>query len=422
MFSSLHPNIRARILIQFLSKVVGSMIFPFMAIYFTDQLNNELAGILVTLNVIAQFAAGIYGGHLTDIFGRRQLMIIGEVTKAVAYLGLVLTNSPVFTSVWLTFFMMLVINITQGIIDPAANAMLIDVSTPENRTFMYSISYWATNLSILIGVMVGGWFFQSHLFYLLISLFLLSLLTSFLTIKLLSETMTNVSKVDKNIGLSAVFKSYRSVLVDKRFLFFTLGGIALMSIEFQRNNFISVRLAEELKSMTLHLGILGTISLDGIKILSLLTAVNTVIIVLFTTPVASWVNKQAQKPIMYSGFLLFSSGFALTAFSNQLLFLFVATVIYSIGELLYVPTRQTILADIIDEKSRGSYVAFNGIIYQAGKIFASLSLSFSPLIGKYGMGLLLFILGISAIFLTKTALQIDAYNEDKLPEKQLDEC
>ena len=136
MFKSLHPNIRARILIQFLSKVVGSMIFPFMAVYFTKELNSGIAGILVTLNVVCQFIAGIYGGHLTDLFGRRRLMILGEWLKTAAYLGMILANSPVFHSAWLTFAMMLTVSVAQGMINPAADAMLIDVSTPENRAFM----------------------------------------------------------------------------------------------------------------------------------------------------------------------------------------------------------------------------------------------------------------------------------------------
>ncbi|WP_321386624.1 MFS transporter [uncultured Enterococcus sp.] len=406
MFKTLHPNIRARIIIQFLSKVVGSMIFPFMAVYFTKELSSGVAGILVTGNVIVQFIAGIYGGHLTDLFGRRQLMIIGEALKSAAYLGMLLANSPAFHSVWLTFLMMLVVSIAQGMINPAADAMLIDVSTIENRAFMYSISYWANNLSVLIGVMVGGWFFQTHLFLLLVALFLLSLLTTALTIRLLSETLVKKGDTVKNVGVAAVFRSYRKVMIDRRFLLFTLAGIAIMTVEFQRNNFVSVRLAEELKHLTISFGSLGELGLDGVRILSLLTAVNTIMIVLFTGPVAKWVTGRGQNRIMYIGFLLFSLGYAVTAFSNQLVILFAATVVFSFGELLYVPTRQSILAEIIDESSRGSYVAFNGIIFQLGKILASLSLMISPVIGKYGMAALLVALGLLAIGLTSRALLI----------------
>ena len=265
--------------------------------------------------------------------------------------------------------------------------------------------------------MVCGWFFQSHLFPLLIALLGLSVLTTLLTSRLLTETMAEPVHTDRNIGLGAVFNSYRTVMFDQRFLLFTLGGIALMFIEYQRNNYVSVRLAEELKNVGFNLGIFGTLTLDGVKVLSLLTAVNTIMVVLFTAPVASWVTTRRQRPIMYIGFLIFTLGYAVTAFSNHLLILFAATVVFTFGELLYVPTRQTVLAEIIDEEHRGSYVAFNGIIYQVGKILASLSLMLSPLIGKYGMGLLMVLAGLLALLLTKAGLSANSHRIDS-PSKQ----
>ncbi|MBC8830842.1 MFS transporter, partial [Escherichia coli] len=84
------------------------------------------------------------------------------------------------------------------------------------------------------------------------------------------------------------------------------GGIAIMSIEFQRSNYISVRLAEDVKVLLVHLGPLGNISLNGVQIVSVLTAVNTLFIVLFTVPIARFVTKRAQQPIMYVGFTLFA--------------------------------------------------------------------------------------------------------------------
>ncbi|NYN49764.1 MFS transporter, partial [Salmonella enterica subsp. enterica serovar Typhimurium] len=77
----------ARILIQFLSKIIGSMIFPFIAIYFSMEISSSIAGILLMINVIIQFLAGMYGGHLADIIGRKKLMVTGEFLKVIAFLG-----------------------------------------------------------------------------------------------------------------------------------------------------------------------------------------------------------------------------------------------------------------------------------------------------------------------------------------------
>ncbi|MBC1537987.1 MDR family MFS transporter [Listeria seeligeri] len=406
MFRELHPNIRARILIQFLSKIIGSMIFPFLAIYFTMEINSSVAGVLLLINVFVQFVAGIYGGHLADVIGRRKLMITGEVLKVFAFLGMVLCNSPFFHSPWITFAMLLIIGVAQGLVNPAGEAMLIDVSTPENRAFMYSISYWANNLSMLIGIMVGGWFFVDYLFPLLVALLIMSFVTAWLTIILISETLERKVVPEKgSYGLLEMFKSYGQVLHDYRFLLYTIGGIAIMSIEYQRGNYISVRLAEDFQHFLVNFGPLGEVNLNGVQIVSVLTAVNTLFIVLFTVPIARWVTKRAQQPIMYVGFSLFAIGFAVCAFANSLIVLLIATAVLSIGELFYVPTRQTILATIVDDNKRGAYMAFNGIIFQIGKMIGSVSLVFAPFIGKYGMGIFTIALGIVAIGFSAVALK-----------------
>ncbi|HHQ1149206.1 TPA: MDR family MFS transporter [Listeria innocua] len=406
MFKELHPNIRARILIQFLSKIIGSMIFPFMAIYFSMEINSKVAGILLMINVLAQFLAGMYGGHLADIIGRKKLMVAGELLKVFAFLGMVLCNSPIFHSPWITFVMLLLIGVAQGLINPAGEAMLIDVSTPENRSFMYSVSYWANNLSMMIGIIVGGWFFVDYLFLLLVVLFIMSFVTAWLTISLISETLKQKAVLEKgSYGLVGMLKNYGQVLHDYRFLLYTIGGIAVMSIEFQRSNYISVRLAEDFQALLVHFGPLGNITLNGVQIVSVLTAVNTLFIVLFTVPVARFVTKKAQQPIMYVGFTLFAIGFAVCAFANNLAVLLLATAVLSIGELLYVPTRQTILAAIVDDDRRGAYMAFNGIIFQIGKMIGSVSLVFAPFIGKYGMATFTILLGVLSIVFSAAALK-----------------
>ncbi|EKY3975200.1 MFS transporter [Listeria innocua] len=406
MFKELHPNIRARILIQFLSKIIGSMIFPFMAIYFSMEINSKVAGILLMINVLVQFLAGMYGGHLADIIGRKKLMVAGELLKVFAFLGMVLCNSPIFHSPWITFVMLLLIGVAQGLINPAGEAMLIDVSTPENRSFMYSVSYWANNLSMMIGIIVGGWFFVDYLFLLLVALFIMSFVTAWLTISLISETLKQKAVLKKgSYGLVGMLKNYGQVLHDYRFLLYTIGGIAIMSIEFQRSNYISVRLAEDFQALLVHFGPLGNITLNGVQIVSVLTAVNTLFIVLFTVPVARFVTKKAQQPIMYVGFTLFAIGFAVCAFANNLAVLLLATAVLSIGELLYVPTRQTILAAIVDDDRRGAYMAFNGIIFQIGKMIGSVSLVFAPFIGKYGMATFTILLGVLSIVFSATALK-----------------
>lgn len=399
MFQSLHPNIQLRIVIQFLSKVVSSMIFPFIAIYYTEKFGASIAGVLVLVNVIVSFLAGIYGGHLTDVFGRKKLMVIGESIKLVAQVGMVIVNSPWLQSPISMYVLILVTSITSGLIAPASEAMLVDVSTEENRSFMYSMTYWTTNVSLLIGMTIGGWLFQSHLMELLLALVLLSIVTWFITWRFISETYQPTEKKTQ-IGLRDVLRKYREVAQDRRFLLFTIGGILILGIEFQRTNVISVHMANEFVATNFF----GT-AMDGVKALSLMTAINTLMVIFFSVPVGQWLNRFTSTGILYVGFLLFGAGYALNAVAVHLPLIIGATILLTIGELIYTPKRQAIMAQMVDYEKRGSYLAFNGIIFQLGKVVAAMTLMFSHLVSTMVVGLSIFGLAIAGSFFTYVALR-----------------
>jgi DHA1 family multidrug resistance protein B-like MFS transporter len=406
MFRDLHRNIKIRIYTSFLSRVVGSMVFPFMAIYFTKELNEFFAGILLLIQVIVQFIASLYGGYLADSVGRKKMMVIGEWMKVIAFVGMILANSTLFTSAWITFLMLLVMSISAGIINPAAEAMLIDVSTKESRALMYSINYWAVNLSIMLGLMVGGWFFETHFFGLLISLMIISVVTLWMTKVLIQETYTaaSVKEMEKSFGFKPIIESYQAVIRDLPFVLFTLGGIAILSIEFQRNNFISIRLAKEIHTHVISLWGNVNITLNGVKLLSLLTVENTLIIVLFTAFITKWLKSKSEKTIMYLGFLLFGLGYSVLAFSTNLVFLFAAVIVLSIGELLYVPTRQSLLAEIVDDSRRGAYMAFNGFVFQIGKMVGVLGIMAGEAVNGIGMGILYVVFALLGIVFSRIAI------------------
>ncbi|MBX0358386.1 MFS transporter [Halobacillus sp. Nhm2S1] len=406
MFKELHPNIRVRIYTSFLSRVVGAAVFPFMAIYFTKEINATVAGVLLLIQVAAQFLTGLYGGYLADIIGRKRLMVTGEILKLVAFIGMFLANSPWFQSAWVTFFMLLLIGIAGGLVNPAAEAMLIDVSTKDSRAFMYAINYWAINMSMMIGLMIGGWFFERNLFELIAVLLAISLLTLWMTSTKITDTyVVSEEKVREGYGLKPVLKNYSLVMKDVPFLAFTIGGIAILGIEFQLNNFISVRLEQDIASSMMDLFGLFSFELDGIRLLSLLTVANTLFIVLFTSLFSKWIKGKKEEPIMYAGFALFGLGYAFLAFSNHIPGLFIAVIVLSVGELLYVPTRQSILADIVDDTRRGAYMAFNGLVFQFGKVLGALGIIIGNVIGGYGMAVLYVGLVFAGVHFSRMAIR-----------------
>ncbi|MDM5200798.1 MFS transporter [Fictibacillus enclensis] len=399
MFKNLHPNIKIRIITSFMTRVVGTMIFPFMAIYLSDKLGQALAGIILLINVFVSILVGFYGGYVADRAGRKKVMVIGQLFTVIAFLFMTAANSPWYDSAWVTSFMMLIQSISSGLMNPAAEAMLIDVSTKENRKFMYSINYWAVNLSIALGSIVGGFLFKSHRFELFIAITAVSIITLYLVAYVMKESFTQTVTVTEKIN---VFKdmaaNYQTVMKDQLFLWFCIASTLIVGIEFQMGNYISVRLEEEFVSHSVSLGDMFTYHLDGLRMISWLRTFNTVLVVSGTILVTRWVRKYSDHKVIYTGFWMYTAGYAVLGYSNSAILLVVCIFIATIGELLYVPVKQSIMADIVNDDARSSYMAVQGLTFQVAKILGAAGITIGSFVPSWGMALAYLVSGMLGIY------------------------
>jgi MFS transporter, DHA1 family, multidrug resistance protein B len=157
--SMLHKNVKIRLLDVFINSLSSSMYFPFLAIYFASRFGAELTGVLMILTVIFGFGAGLYAGYFSDLIGRKKIILGAAFARSLGLLLMILTNTPMFQSTVITFIAVLIISACGAITEPVAEAMVIDVTTNENRKSVYSVMYWFSNLSVVIGAIIGGYFF-----------------------------------------------------------------------------------------------------------------------------------------------------------------------------------------------------------------------------------------------------------------------
>ncbi|MCP8967930.1 MDR family MFS transporter [Ectobacillus ponti] len=404
MFRSLHRNIQIRIITSFLTRAVGSMVFPFMAIYFADKMGKSTAGLLLFLNVVATFITSLYGGYVTDRIGRKKVLVAGQSVQVLSFAFMIVANLPQVDSAWLMFWMMMLNGVSGGLTNPAAEAMLIDVSTKETRKFMYSLNYWAINLSIMIGALLGGLLFKTHRMELFIGLTAVSLLTMYLMVFHMTEVFKAEPKREKKNVWRDMLDNYRVVMKDRRFLLFSLATVFILSLEFQMNSYIGVRLHEEFQTVTFPLWGGNSFTLDGIRMLSWITTENTMLIVCFTVLMNRWMERFPDQKVLYIGIAMQACAFAVHGSANLWMLLLFAGLFQTAGEMMYVPVRQSILADIVDEDSRGSYMAVNGLVFQTAKMVGTLGLTVGALIGSYGMSLLYLLLGMISILLFKISV------------------
>lgn len=405
MLKELNREIKIRIGIIFFSRVVGLIVFPFMAVHYSIVFGVGIASILLVINVIVQLFANLYGGYLTDFIGRRKIILSGEFIKSISFIGLVICNSPLFVSHQLTFVFILLIIAFQGWMTPAVEASLLDICDEDQRSVMYSLNYWVMNFAIMSGVLIGGWFFLNNLFELMVGLTIVSIITLLLTFIFIKESYNPVNKSYKPFNILSVFKQYGPVVKDRPFLLFTLGGISIVTIDFQRNNYIAIRLTEEMPIKNIELFNMFSVTLDGLKINSLLTFLNTILIIILGSFILKAVKNRSKHTLLNTGFMLFAVGFSLLSVTNNILLLVIGVLILTVGELIYVPSRQAILANVISEEKRGSYLAFNGLINHSSRLIASMMLPLGMFIGGEVIAIMILMLGGMAILFSNIAIK-----------------
>ncbi|RWQ71099.1 MFS transporter [Bacillus cereus] len=415
-FNDIHPNFKFRISIQFITTIATNAVIPFLAIFFSEKVNPIFAGILVSVMVVASLIGGLIGGVLADEIGRKKLMIAAEILVAITYLIVFMTIQ--FELMWVTFVLLVLNSFFSGSFLPAAQSMTIDIMTNENKKTIFTISYWVSNLGFAIGTTIGILFFRKYVDILFISLFIVSVLSIFATIFLITDTYTPPSRTEsQKQSSSAILKSflskYSSIVKDQMFRLYFLSIVFLVSLENQLANYIGVRLETEGEK---HIDIFNqTFSFSGLELIGVLRTENTLIVVFLGAIIAIIIKNMKDKSQLIVGTTLYTVGYTILGFSSIPLLLMLAMMIATLGEILFVPIRQSILADIIPEKARGSYIASNQLAFKIAQMSGGLFLTIGMYTNKFIISGLYAVLGLIAILLILTVInKKNSFQEKKV--------
>lgn len=409
-YADLHPNIRIRIITDFFTDLTQKSIIPFMAIYLSIQIGAGLAGLLLTVNIVASMIVGLWAGYWSDRIGRKKLMVIAQSLQVMALLGLAIANSPWMDSIIVTCLMFLLSSLSSGITVPIANAMIVDVSSEHERHYVYGLQYWTTNVAVTFGALMGGLFFESFRFLLFSLVCLESLATLFILILLIRETM---DKRESGYGDAPIqrniLKTYWAVFQDKRFMIFFTATVLAVSLEFQLDKYIAVRLKNEFTAQ-----LLGS-DISGLHMFSLIMVINTVMVALVAIPFTRWIGRFQSRSIMTVGMLLYTAGFTVLAFSNWAWLLISSAILLTIGELMYAPVRQVMLAGMIPDSDRAAYMAADGLSYNAAALLGSLGLTIGAFLPSYAMAGLYILMGLGALIFFRMLLRKAEEQNQHLP-------
>lgn len=381
-FFNLPKQLQWREELRFLSIILGSAIFPFMSMYYVQYFGAFITGLLVIITQIVSFIGILYGGHLSDSLGRKKVTDIGNFGVFLGYILTTLANIPGHIQPFLTFVGIFMVEVASNFAHPAYEAMLIDLTTEKNRRFVYTINYWLINVAVMMGAGIAGAFYDHHFFELLLVMTTIAGFSYVIMFWKFQETRPEGFVFEHGKGLTATFRNYGEVVKDTVFMVYTMGTILFAAVWGQVDNYIPIHYKTIYQETTL----LG-MPISGPKLLSLAVLINTVMIVLLMTAVNRLTQQMKLLPQLITGAIVFAIGiFGALTFKTLLPILF-AAVVYTIGEMIYIPANQVLRVKMMDDNKIGSYSGFLAISQPLGIIIAGAMVSLSEFTGAIGVQL-----------------------------------
>ena len=338
--------------VSFIDHVGGTMLFPFFSLYITQHFNVGMtqAGIVLGIFSICGLIGQMVGGALTDKFGRRKLIIGGLVFSALSTLSLGFVNS----------FSVLIplavgIGLLSDIAGPAHGAMIADILPEEKRQEGFGVLRVVGNLAWIIGPTIGGFVAGKSFLALFIADAIISCIVAFLFYLLIPETKPEPHPGHVSEGILKTFAGYTKVLRNGASMAFLMAGM-LMGIVYQ----------QMYNSLSVFLNKYHNVPAQGYGFM--LTA-SAIVVILFQFSVTRFSKKKPPFVVMAFGTIFYMIGFSMFGFVSQYWLFVAAIVVITVGEMLVVPTSQSLATNFAPEDMRGRYMGVFGMVWMIPATF-----------------------------------------------------
>ncbi|MFH8729596.1 MDR family MFS transporter [Streptomyces termitum] len=321
----------------------GAFVLTFLSLYLTAELGHSawFAGLVVALHGLGGVAGSPLGGVLTDRWGRRPTMITMHLAAAACAAALAFV-----TSAWGVAAVVLLMGVAMQAVRPSINATIADTVPAEDVRRAFSLNYWALNLGFAVASITGG----AAAFLGYRTLFLVDAVATLLcaVIVFLRLPETRPERPERAAGDAgpADRVSMLDVLRDGPF-----------------RTLVLLNLLVCLVFTVPWIGLPLTMTGQGLPASSygMVIAVNGIVIVGFQLLVNKVTERRSPVVLLTVASLLFAVGTGATALAGSPVAFAATVVIWTIGEMVHVPTNAAATARLAPEHARGRYQGVMGM-------------------------------------------------------------
>lgn len=324
---------------------LGSFVLFFLILYVKQKgYSATMAGLALSTYGVGGVLASLAGGYLADRIGRRNTISISMFTTAAIMMALSRADGFIAIAA-----LTALLGLSAELYRPAASALLADLTEPRARVTAFAVYRIAVNLGVAVGPAMGG-LLADRSFTLL---FAVDAATSALfgviaLVALPAVSLHAEAELERR-------SSWPVIRADRGFVMFLLASLLGGAVFMQFNG-----------ALPLQVRALGFSN----STYGLMMSINGAIVLLCELPLTSITRTHSARRVMALGLVLIGVGFAMTGMRASLGFLVASVVVWSLGEIVFVPVAAAHVANIAPVDMRGRYQGAWAVMWGVSHILA----------------------------------------------------
>jgi predicted MFS family arabinose efflux permease len=328
------PALRPLLVVGFAGSLAGSATWTFVGIWAVDRLDASSAelGVYFVVAAFVSATAGYVGGHISDHLGRRPIILAGWGLTALVPLTWIFVDD--FRH---AIPLLLLVSCFAPIAMAADQALVADVVPPDRHEHAYASLRVANNLGVTLGPPIGGALLLTDNYHVLwIGVTILGTLTTMLAWRLIPARGAYAAEEPPSRGSLGV------IARDRPFLLFLAAMVLAQLVYFAFEVVLPISAVDSHGLTPAAWGFL--------------VIINPALVTLFQLRLTRRVQHYPAAPRLAAAMLLMGWPFLLLSLDASIPVMAVVILIFVIGEMLWIPTSQAIVARLAPADLRGAYM------------------------------------------------------------------
>jgi predicted MFS family arabinose efflux permease len=368
--------LRPVLAVSLMGSIAGSTLFPFLGIWAIKELGasqSELA-FAYLIGAVLSGVVGYIGGHTSDYVGRRPMILLGWGSTALVPVALLAIGHNVAAGL----ILIALLPVFGSLGGAADQAMVADLVAPERQEAAYAAVRVASNLGVTIGPPLGGLLLiGGQWWHLWLGVLPLALLACAIAWRYIPRGGEYAPAGPPERG------SFRVIVRDHPFLLFMLSSV------FATMTYVATETLLPISATTTHH--LAPAAWGALMI------VNPLFVTLFQLRLTRWTVSIPPSVKLGIAMPMMGLPFLLLNWNGSAPVIAIVIFVFVIGEMLWVPTSQAVVASLAPPDIRGAYMGVFSSTWSIGwALTPFLGLQVRDIYGDATMWMCVAVLGVLA--------------------------